>query len=247
MHADFPPLLLPHARNGSRPISQLQEGLTEAVPAPPSSVRADVLCRVRRTLQHFLLKWMASQHTWAGRFCTKKCIGLISAMTDGHSAKLSTQGLGFPMRRTNLCKTWAHTFVVPITQCAENFQNPREKVEDFRFYFGFQSQLWNTQNVHVEQKFPCNFMVACQEFLVWLFLNRRWMLGSTLKGNVAEPLELAPLLLLTMAKAPPQKLELLDAAPLERKQPLWQSLLCYQIKHFILGLLPSYIISYPLK
>lgn len=199
-------------------------------------------------LQHFLLKWMASQHTWAGQFCTEKCISLTSAMTDGHPAKLSIKSLCVPMGRTNLCKTWSHTFVLPTTQCAEKFQSPREKVEDFSFYFVYQCQLWNTQNVLVEQKFLCNSMVACQEFSVWLFLNRRWMLGSTLKGNVPEPLELVPLFLLTMAKASPQKPELLDAAPPERKELLWQSLLCCQIKQkFILAFLPSYIISYPFK
>lgn len=180
-----------------------------------------------------------------GDFCTEKCISLTSAMTDGHSVKLSIQSLCVPMGRTNLCKIWAHTCVLPMTQCAENFQIPREKVEDFRFYFIFQCQLWNTQNILVEQKFPCNLMVACQEVLVWLFLNRRWTLGSTLKGNVPEPLEWVPLFLLTMAKASSQKPELLDAAPPERKQLPWEPLLCYQIKQFILVLLPSYITSYP--
>lgn len=41
----FPPLPLPHARNGSSPISQLQARLMpEAAPAPPSLVCAALLC-----------------------------------------------------------------------------------------------------------------------------------------------------------------------------------------------------------
>lgn len=196
---------------------------------------------VRKMLQHFLLKWMDSQHTWAGRFCTEWCISLTPAMTNGHSAKLSIQSVCAPMGRTNLRKTWAHTFLFLTTQCAENFQNPREKVEGFRFYFVFQCQLWNTQNVLVEQKFPCNLMVACQEFSVWLFLNRRWTLGSSLKGNVPEPLELV-LFLLTMAKASPQKPELLVFAPPERKQLLWQSLLADQTVHFSSSSLIYYLL-----
>lgn len=157
----------------------------------------------------------------------EKCyICVFRGEMDGLPAPLSREGhqpdirsdwwtlqrLCVPMGGTNLCKAWAHTFVLPTTRCAENFQNPREKAEYFRFYFVFQCQLWNTQNVLVEQKFPRNLVAALPRVFGVIVPEQKVNVSKHIKGKCAsfnEPLELVPLFLLTMAKTSPQKPELL--------------------------------------
>lgn len=115
-----------------------------------------------------------------------------------------------------------------------------EKAAGFGFYFVFQCQLWNIQTVLIEQKFPSNLMSGCQDFSVQSFLNRRWTLVNTLKGNMLASLELIPPFLLTTTDTSPWKSELHKAVRSERKKLLWQSQLYCQVKQFILPLhLPS--------
>lgn len=151
----FPPLPLPHARNGSSPISQLQARLMpEAAPAPPSLVCAallcsDLLCQSEKCYNISCWNGWSPSTPEHGDFA-EKCISLTSAMTNGHSAKLSFQRLRAPMGRTNFCKTWAHTSVwpQPNVQKAFKIQKKKLKILDSILFFSVRFEthrmsLWN--------------------------------------------------------------------------------------------------------
>lgn len=164
-------LSLPHARNGSRPISQLQESFNARGSNSPAFLGAG-RCLVLWPFVSEAEKCpsISCWNGWTpntpeqGDFAQRSASAWHQQWLMGTLQSWAFKAFVFPWEGTIFPRPGLVLFVLPTTQQAENFQNPREKVEDFRIHFVFQCQLWNTQNILVEQKFPCNLMVACQEF-----------------------------------------------------------------------------------
>lgn len=151
-----------HSRNRPRPISPLRD------------IGASSTMRPTCTLTSFTTGWFSAIIAYLTAWLHTEDLNFkvhSSAVTKGSSAKPSIKRI-WSHERAWVSQDQASS-VFYQQQRAENMAHPTEEAASFEFCFVFLHQLWNTESILTEQKFPSNLMLACQTFSVSQFPNRR--------------------------------------------------------------------------